>query len=57
MLKLNTMKVDVVIKRFNIYYRFLQLDKQFDLLKAYDTLSKVNKKERNNELEKQTKKL
>ena len=51
------MRVDVVIRKFNIYYQFLQLNKQFDLLKAYETLGKVNKKEKNYELEKQTKKL
>lgn len=57
MLRLNTMKVDVVLKKFNIYYQFLQLNKQFDLQKAYKALGKVNKKENNYELEKQTKKL
>ena len=51
------MKVDVVLKKFNIYYQFLRLNKQFDLQKAYKALSKVNKKENNYELEKQTKKL
>jgi len=57
MLKSNTMKVDVVIKKFNVYYQFLQLNKQFDLQNAYKILGKVNKKEKNYELEKQAEKL
>lgn len=55
--KLNIMKVDVVIKKFNVYYQFLQFEKQFELLKAYSALETKNSKEKIYELEKQVKKL
>lgn len=46
------MKIKSVVKQFNVYYQFLQFEKQFLMLKAYDALNKKQKKGDNNELEK-----